>query len=144
MKKLLLVMLVPVLVLGVMGCGKVPNGDSNPISLQGAWTTGGSDNVDLVISGNQVTLLSKQTAGGLGNIALRTSYAGPHGTNEDGILTSGEFTLTFSWYDKPYDEIGSITCTIADADNFTVKSVVYKAYYQNVMLPSAGAAYTKS
>jgi hypothetical protein len=140
MKKLLLVMLVPLLVLGVMGCGaKVPDGDGNPISLQGLWTTE-SDGVDLVISGNQVTLLSK-TETYLGNIALRTSYSGPHGTNEDGILLEGdEFTITFKWFDKPYDEIGSITCEITAA-GFTVNEVKYQKYYQNVMLPKAEDTY---
>jgi hypothetical protein len=144
MKKLLLVMLVPLLVLGVMGCGaKVPDGDGNPISLQGYWITDGTDDVDLVISGNQVTLLSN-SATYLGNIALRTSYSGPHGTNEDGILQTGdEFTITFKWFDKPYDEIGSIKCTMDDDENFTVDEVKYQKYYQNVMLPSAGASYEK-
>jgi hypothetical protein len=139
-------MLVPLLVLGVMGCGaKVPDGDGNPISLQGLWETAdGDNNVNLVISGNQITLLNDDDASYLGNIALRTSYSGPHGENENGILEVGmdDFTITFKWFDKPYDEIGSIKCEITAA-GFTVKEVKYQKYYQNVMLPKEGAEYEK-
>jgi hypothetical protein len=150
MKKLLLVMLVPVLVLGVMSCGaKIPNGDANPLSLQGKWGPTPNTNVSLIIAGNQITLVSPSTSSGKGNITLRTNYDGDTGTDDDGILTSGQkFTITFNWYEKPYDEIGYIEATAnanftGAGDAFTVNKVVYSAYYQNVMLPAQGTVYTK-
>jgi len=150
MKKLLLVMLVPVLVLGVMGCGtKIFNGDASPIDLQGYWTAGSPDAVDLVISGNQITLLTS-FANNIGNIALRTSYEGYKGGNNSGLFIEGipssvdsDFTLKFYWFDAPYDEIGNIKCKIDSRTGFTVYSVEYKQYYQNVMLPAAGVTYAK-
>jgi hypothetical protein len=149
MKKLLLVMLVPVLVLGVMGCGaKVPDGGANPIMLQGYWATAASQDVDLVISGNQITLINPTTSTYLGNIALRTSYDGEKGDDESGFLKSGdEFTITFNWFDDPYKEVGKVTARMTGvtlgAEQFTVSEVKYAAYYQNVMLPQVGAIYIK-
>jgi hypothetical protein len=149
MKKLLLVMLVPVLVLGVMGCGaKLPDGGANPIMLQGYWTTSGTEDVDLVISGNQITLINPSASTYLGNIALRTNYDGEKGENESGFLAVGdEFTITFNWFDDPYKEVGKVTAKVTGinigAETFEVTEVQYAAYYQNVMLPQKTAAYTK-
>jgi len=148
MRKLLLVMLVPVLVLGVMGCGtKVQDGDASPIALQGFWesNSSGTDAVNLVIAGNQTTIVSKFNAN-LGNIALRTNYSGYKGVDENGLFNdpsaaSAEFKLEFFWFDTPYDKIGEITCNNLTPTSFTVKEVKYNTYYQNVMLPAAGVSY---
>jgi hypothetical protein len=60
MKKLLLVMLVPVLVLGVMSCGKgFDAGDPLPTDLQGTWEGQAStpaDGVIFTIAGNQASV----------------------------------------------------------------------------------------
>jgi hypothetical protein len=147
MKKLLLVMLVPVLVLGVMSCGtKVPDGNPSPIGLQAEWE-GSGDSVGLVIAGNQVTLISPSPTY-VGNIALRTNYDGYKGTNDDGLFTNaaadgGTLTLEFFWFDTPYDKIGHIKADITAEDSFTVTEVRYNKYYQNVMLPAEQAVYTK-
>jgi len=139
-------MLVPVLVFGVMGCGKVQEGDANPVSLQGYWSDGTVENPDLVIVGNQITLIP-QADSYVGNIALRTSYSGAKGDGENGIVTNtdGDFTVEFFWFDKPYTKIGQIKAQFdnATATSFTVSEVKYETYYQNVVLPNIGAKYTK-
>jgi len=56
MKKLLLVMLVPVLVLGLFSCGKLLDGEMMPYVLQGTW---GETDVILTLTGNQASLYSK-------------------------------------------------------------------------------------
>jgi hypothetical protein len=162
MKKLLLVMLVPVLVLGVMSCGtKVPDGSPSPVGLQGKWVTPSVVSPDLIIAGNQVTFLLKASDGSYtGNIALRTHYEGEKGDNDSGIFITGatDSKLTFNWFDEPYKQIGSITFDIISNANiaefiddydgdvttisaFMVTGVKYETYYQNVMLPEVGAAY---
>jgi len=159
MKKLLLVMLVPVLVLGVIGCGKVQNGDANPIILQGVWEAT-NNSPDLIIGGNQITLVPNEIVTTyVGNIALRTSFSGDHGglnDAEDGILIAGKtFKIEFFWFDKPYTKIGEIECTATEGgyttpssppkpmDGFNVDKVNYETYYQNVMLPNKGEKYKK-
>jgi hypothetical protein len=147
MKKLLLVMLVPVLVLGVMGCGaKTPDGSPNPIGLQGLWNPpAGSTSPSLVIAGNEVTLLSNSSTY-LGNIALRTSYNGSKGDADSGIFTTGatDPEIEFFWFDDPFTKIGSIKFTVpAGGATFTVTEVKYDTYYQNVMLPANTTVYTK-
>jgi hypothetical protein len=62
MKKLLLVMLVPVLVLGLFSCGKLLDADLVPFELQGTWKTSAANGVVMVISGNQATLYENATA----------------------------------------------------------------------------------
>jgi hypothetical protein len=145
MKKLLLVMLVPVLVLGVMSCGtKVQDGSPSPIGLQGKWETTLDKAVDLIISGNQVTLLSKSDDY-LGNIALRTNYDGYKGLDDSGLFVgvdgSQTFKLEFYWFDEPYDQIGYINAKINTAEEFEVTEVHYNSYYQNIMLPPKDAKY---
>jgi hypothetical protein len=58
MRKLLLVMLVPVLVLGVMGCGnKIDAGVQTDEKVQGAWTgSGDASGYVLFISAAQITV----------------------------------------------------------------------------------------
>jgi hypothetical protein len=148
MKKLLLVMLVPVLVLGVMSCkAKVPDGDGNPLSLQGYYkTSSGNYKPDLVIAGNQITLLKDE-----GNISFRTSYDGPKGTNDSGILAVGdEFKITFNSFEDPYGEVGTIKAKVTVLTPMTFKidtlaneGVKYESYVQNVMLPQPEAVYVK-
>jgi hypothetical protein len=67
MKKLLLVMLVPVLVLGLFSCGKVMDADMMPFELQGSWvvwdsTASADGNIVLVLSGNQATVYDKNNS----------------------------------------------------------------------------------
>jgi len=148
MRKLLLVMLVPFLVLGVMGCGKaVPDGAQNPIGLQGYWQPTPAENaVEVAISGNQATLINT-FAVGPGNVALRTSYDGYKGAGDSGLFAgtdgSQTFKLEFFWFDTPYDKIGEITAKINDEETFEVTEVKYEKYYNNVMLPAKGVIYSK-
>jgi hypothetical protein len=53
MKKLLLVMLVPVLVLGLFSCGKVMDAEVMPFEIQGTWQCG---TINLVLAGNEATV----------------------------------------------------------------------------------------
>jgi hypothetical protein len=147
MKKLLLVMLVPVLVLGVMGCGKVQDGAPSPIGLQDVWQSFDEDAGDmglLTISGNQATLFRASD----GNIAFRTSYDGYKGPADSGVFDATDcvgktFKLEFYWFEKPYDQIGYINAEIKSVDRFVVKEVKYNNYYQNVMLPLKDAQYDR-
>jgi hypothetical protein len=153
MKKLLLLLLVPVLILGVMvGCGKVFDGDPTPISLQGAWV---ADNggPSLIVTGNQITVMHlKDTT--LGNIAFRTNYTGDKGDNDSGIFENDptyEIVLEFYWFDGNNDLIGSITSTFTPggdidgfaADEFEITEVKYETVFQNVMLPKKDTKYTR-
>lgn len=138
-------MLIPVLVFGIIGCGKVQDGAPTPISLQGKWETDVEGAVDLVISASQVTLLSKNSTY-VGNIALRTSFDGYKGPADSGIIdftadVDKTFKLEFYWFDKPYDQIGYINAKIT-ASGFQVTEVKYNTYYQNIMLPPKDAEYS--
>jgi hypothetical protein len=155
MKKLLLLLLVPVLVLGVMvGCGKVFDGDPTPISLQGAWV---ADNggPNLIVSGNQITLWNIKGSSA-GNIAFRTNYTGDTGTDANGILPNlaanakdpGQGTIEFYWFTGKNDLIGSIKLQFTTTGDFTkdcfeVLEVKYETWFQNVMLPIEGTEYTR-
>jgi len=63
MKKLLLVMLVSVLVLGVVSCGREFNGEPTPWYLQDAWGSEDASGAlaEFVITGNQLTMLYDTT-----------------------------------------------------------------------------------
>ena len=134
MKKLLLVLLVPVMVLGLMvSCGPM-DGETNPISLQGVWLPVNAQDNDIgfILSANQATVFKVYNTSGdvqlsmstYGNIAYRTDYSGPDafglvdpttfraGSGDAtaiGIGPGREFKLTFNWFEGSNDEIGKIT-----------------------------------
>ena len=145
MKKLLLVMLVPVMVLGLMGCGKIYNGQENPVCLQGAW----SDTETLfafVVTGNQATVFRPYDAVAetFGNVAFRTNYLG----DEKGALDSNEeFTIEFYLFDQKETKIGEIQCRFSNGyqngtdpadDVIYVEESIYEKYYSNYIIPPKG------
>jgi hypothetical protein len=149
MKKLLLVMLVPVLVLGVMSCGaKIPNGDPVPTSLQGNY------NVSIVTTitkaylvGNQLTI-DRNTSDPNGKMLFRINYEGPT-QDEDGYVPASTSTATPPWnfkltlyeYDSKYTEIGTLLCNNAAECNetaavFIITGIEYpdeRTYYTNLL-----------
>ena len=108
-------MLVPVLVLGVMGCGKVFDaGDPLPADLQGTWFGKADTNdeeVVLVLAGNQASVLfvtgKDYTSGPLGNDLKELKGSTPFWVD---IGFSGETS-----YDDP-----SAGGSTADDDYFTI------------------------
>jgi hypothetical protein len=99
MKKLLLVMLVPVMVLGIMGCGKsLETGDEVPYILHGTWVDDGTgdnsanaglfnNNPAFVLTANEMTVYLPQagalttpagfTGGGYLQLAFAAEFIGP-------------------------------------------------------------------
>jgi hypothetical protein len=151
MKKLLLLLLVPVLVLGVMvGCGKVYDGDVTPYILQGAWV---ADNggPNLIISGNQITVMHVRDIT-LGNVAFRTNYSGDSAEDlidNNGTSGTDYCKLEFYWFSGSNDLIGSFEFSVTlDPDDFTndeitVELVKYEDPVHNVMLPKLDTVYTR-
>jgi len=136
MKKLLLVMLVPVLVLGVMGCGKVfDNGDPIPNELIGSWSAPGSD-ITVYLAGNHVSVQSVVN-GTVATVSYRAGFSwigdaqellksGQSGSKDsDGNVADG---FEISFYDfnaKKDNDRGFIRATytadgVYSIDTFTV------------------------
>jgi hypothetical protein len=84
LKKLLMVMLVPVLVLGLMSCGEdIFDGDAIPYFLHGEWECDAGENF-IAITGNQIVYNSA---------VYRVSYlSGPSEWTEDARITIEFFT----------------------------------------------------
>jgi hypothetical protein len=117
MKKLLLVMLVPVMVLGMMGCGGgLETGTEIPEWLQGRWTNSGTDSGAIVVTANEISVFDSATLANVTAIlAFRVEYKGPTdrakvaaaaGTGED-----AKFSLTFT---RIYDGVnyGTLNATL--------------------------------
>jgi hypothetical protein len=116
MKKLLLVMLVPVMVLGMMGCGgNLETGTEIPEWLQGYWVTSAApDASSILFSANEATLFSAVTPGpSTVKMAYRVEYKGPTdylkvsdtgatgsanniAANAEGYKKDDRFSLTFT------------------------------------------------
>jgi hypothetical protein len=103
MKKLLLVLLVPFLVLGVMGCGKgFETGSESPIGLQGGWKGSDEATVTFVLTASQATVYDGNSGRALNFV---TEFSGPI---ENGLAKEGEVcTLTFLDY-VTGEEVGSL------------------------------------
>jgi hypothetical protein len=137
MKKLLLVMLVPVLVLGVMGCAKVKDiGDPVPTVLQGTWEST-TPALSLIVAGSQISLW-RDTTDPNDKVLFRTSFSGD-ADDETGFLNNEEFTITFYEFDKKWEEIGTLECT-ADAAG----AVVAKVTLDNITYPNDRSNYTET
>jgi hypothetical protein len=129
MKKLLLVMLVPVLVLGFIGCGKLVEGNAVDL-LAGTWSDG---TTTLIIAGNQASIsidgdVDKDGKQIIAKFRIDSSY------NKD--TTEGKISFN-SFDDKKAKELGSVKFTgdlegsditfseaASDTDNHYVKSLV--------------------
>jgi hypothetical protein len=104
MKKLLLVMLVPVLVLGVMGCGKVLDADIMPLDLQGSWENTAAELV-LVLAGNEATIYS--TSNNLRTAAYRVEVTANKDTNGNMSASTGQIKFV-GFTDKKAKEIATV------------------------------------
>jgi hypothetical protein len=152
MKKFLLVMLVPVLVLGLFSCGEADpvatDGQAAPIVLQKSWVDTGSS-ACLSFSGNQVTVVNIGQTGDLGDAILvpfRIDYDGPQNTAPgiNGWITTvagepQEFYVTFYDFDSPYKEVGTMTCIMDDVDNAAFSVTSFEPsdeakYYSDILL----------
>lgn len=143
MKKLLLVALVPLLVLGFMGCGKVFEGDVTPAELQGLWS---GNFVSFVLSGNQATVFrtdgTDDAAWDVANTVYRTAFSGSVNRNSGTI--DGDATLEFHEFDKPGKLIGTITFT-GSTTSITIKTLdLGDIIVQTYMLPPQDSSYTKT
>jgi hypothetical protein len=99
MKKLLLVMLVPVLVLGVMSCGKLVEG-SEVDALAGTWE---GDGVKLIIAGNQASVIVE------GNVDADEKQIVAKFRIDASINDEGEGDISFnSFDDKKAKELGTV------------------------------------
>jgi hypothetical protein len=102
MKKLLLVMLVPVMVLGMMGCGSsLETGNEIPFGMHGTWiplfNVGGTPSYVLeapyfIITANEMTVIIPNLVIGSTQLAFRAEWSGPNEVPEDG----DEFTLAIT------------------------------------------------
>jgi hypothetical protein len=121
MKRFLLVLLIPVMVLGIMGCGKsLETGDEVPYILQGTWVDNGNgpnsnagatiwNNPSFVFGANEMTIFLPK-AGATGplfisgdfiQLAFAAVYTGAKGTVEnfekvvaEAILADGVYEFT--------------------------------------------------
>jgi len=132
MKKLLLVMLVPVLVLGVMGCGKVfDDGDPLPNELIGLWSAA---DIDLYLAGNQASF-QDSTKDTVATVSYRIGFSwigdakellktgdGSDSVDSDGNVQDG-FQITFYDFNAKKDNArGFIRATYSSSNPYTIDS----------------------
>ena len=115
MKKLLLVALVPILVLGFVGCGKVfDNGDPLPDALLGPWVNS-TDEYTITFAGNHASVVfiptGQYTPEGMDQpnadnprkvtLSFRVGFGGggPNPTKLDTSSTSRATAFTIEFYD---------------------------------------------
>jgi len=149
MKKLLLVMLVPVLVLGLFSCGgKVMDGEAVLSAMQGSWygdDTGDSDATGnyFVLTANQATVFkSSYTEFEDGTVAFRINASGAI-SSEKNIEADKEYDGTISFYgfdDKKKTELGKIELTFKSGatPSIVVKKSEKSVHYQNLLIPPVG------
>jgi len=145
MRKLLLVMLVPILVLGVMGCGKetVMN-DGNPVisAMQGFWDDGAGNT--FVLSASQITVFKDvyaTTPTEKGTVAFWINATGAISETKD--LQSDETyqgTIEFYGYgDTKKQKIATIEVTFDPAGGtdgtIRVTKVTKEIAYENQLIP---------
>jgi hypothetical protein len=136
MKKLLLVMLVPVLVLGFLSCGKVLDAELMPYELQGAWKSTG--NVVLVLSGNEATVYDSTNA--LTTAAFRVEVTPTTVPADTRIIEQG--TIKFvGFVDKKKKEIASVSFNFDNTTPSSPSLVLYNLKRADdavsVLLPTA-------
>ena len=145
MKKLLLVVLVPVLVLGLVGCGSsFEEGEPLPYFAQGSFVgQGDADAITLVFTATQLTVLrvDKTTAPATeGTSAFRTGFDGVQ-VNKD-ARSFGISTLTLYGFDAGAGEVATVKLSFAN-DTYTITDVTYDGLAQSYQLPIKGATYQK-
>jgi len=135
MKKLLLVMLVPVLVLGLFSCGgKLLDADMTAFDLQGAWAN--ADKIVMVLSGNQATLYSEEVQ--LQPAAYRVEITPTK------IEVGDEGTIKFVGFkDKKAAEIATAKFTFTDESTITFGEVKRADDAVSYLLPANDDVFTK-
>jgi len=140
MKKLLLVMLVPVLVLGLFSCGKVLDAEMMPFELHGSWEDSASGLI-LVLAGNQATIYGDPDE--IQPAAYRVEVT-PTKLPDDGE----ELTMKFVGFkDKKAAEIATAKFTLDNYEEPTTMTFTEVKRADNAvsyLLPAAGASYDKN
>jgi len=140
MKKLLLVMLVPVLVLGLFSCGKVQDmGDPMALGLHGSWLSGKDNDTVLVLSGNQASLYS--ISDNLKTATYRIVAPVPGDEAADGSL-NGDIEF-YGFFDTKAELIATITFSLnAAGTSLNITQAVREDNAVSYYLPEV-ATYTK-
>jgi len=154
MRKLLLVMLVPVLVLGVTGCGKeTVKNDGTPVisAMQGFWVGKASTPVqgnEFVLSASQATVFKDTyTDQELGTVAFWINATGK--ISEEKEIVSGQTysgTIEFYGYgDTKQQKIATITVIFTPGDKtattpatIEVTKIEKEVHYENMIIPPVG------
>jgi len=131
MKKLLLVMLVPVLVLGLFSCGKVADYDMMAFDLQGTWTNG---DIVMVLAGNEATIKSSSSA--LKSAAYRVEVSV---TTLETVDNNTDGTIKFVGFkDKKAAEIATVNFTYHSSSSLEITDVKRADDAISYLLPSTG------
>jgi hypothetical protein len=150
MKKLLLVMLVPILVLGMIGCGKSKEtGDEIPYALHGTWVTGTANAPYFVFSANEMiisvqTVLPAPTNFGWFQLAFNAVYTGPKNDFDKKLEEDGkvEFSVKITrildgveWGTYKFVYTGATdTITLQDEGDIKIADSVLPYYEYNHLL----------
>jgi hypothetical protein len=138
MRKLLLVMLAPILVLGVMGCGKIDPDVQTDYTIQGSWA-GATDDPELapyILVINAATMVVKYYTDV--STPYRTEYS-PSNTDRADVKNA-EGTLTLFDY-QTNDEIASIDLALsAEGKILTIANTSWniEEYYYSKAFPKEG------
>jgi hypothetical protein len=151
MKKLLLVALVPILVLGFMGCGGTEEGDPLPYFAQGAYhgIDADNNNIYFVLTASQLTVLRKDAETGetLGTSAFRTGFA--EGSGDNGKISLDTLSIAAAATTTPENatlslfgfsakgEVGTIKFRLINRD-LIVQDVWFDGNVQTFQLPVKG------
>jgi hypothetical protein len=144
MKKLLLVALVPILVLGFMGCGKIEEGEPLPYFAQGAYhgEDNVADNIYFVLTPTQLTVLRSDNTdtSTLGTAAFRTGLE--TGDVDQAAKTIGDndnrAELTLYGFDKGAGIQGTIQFYFADNTLYVTAVWFDERLVQTYQLPREG------
>jgi hypothetical protein len=140
MKKLLLVMLVPVLVLGLFSCGKLLDAEMMPFELHGSWEDTTNDLI-LVLTGNQATIK------GSNDQVQPAAYRVEVTPTKMPDSATDEMTMKFVGFkDKKAVEIATAKFTVDDVDNpttITFGEVKRADDAVSYLLPIDGSSYAK-
>jgi hypothetical protein len=135
MKKLLLVMLVPVLVLGLFSCGKLLDAEMMPFELHGSWTDG-TNHLTMILAGNQATI--KGDTDQIQPAAYRVEVTPVK------IEVGDTGTIKFVGYkDKKAAEIATAEFELTAAGTITFGEVTRADDAVSYLLPITGSTYTK-
>jgi hypothetical protein len=137
MKKLLLVMLVPVLVLGLFSCGKLLDAEMMPFELHGTWT-GDANGMVMILVGNQATICA-DADDSLEPAAYRVEVIGSQDKDTKAI---DDGTIKFVGFkDKKAAEIATAKFSF-DGTDLTISEVTRADDAVSYLIPAADK-YTK-